>query len=346
MARFGHGLQSLAEMAHLLMRPYGLEELLEVAAEHAREALGAATVSISRLDLPAQQIHTILNVGDLGPGEERWPAAETYSIASDKRLSSAILDKLSSEDAIDDPASDEIERRMLERLHKGSSLTTSIVVDGSPWGEFYATRHVGDARFDAESIAYAEVLGAILAAAISRSLREKALEELAFHDPLTGLFNRRGLDAEAAEVFDVPVGVTREVAIVVVDINGLKLINDSEGHARGDDRIRLVASSLSEAFSPLGAAVVARVGGDEFTVMVAGRDVQEVVDTANALLVRLGGPGSEVSVSAGVAAAQIAAGTDLRPTDLFAAADRAQYVAKRAGLGYVLLFDDLEAQSA
>lgn len=343
--RVTHGLQSLAAMAHLLMRPHSLEELLEVAAEHAREAMGAASVSISRFDESAQHIRTIINVGDLGPGEERWPDSETYSITGDRRLTSAILDELSTEDAVDDPACDEIERRMLLRLHKGSSLTTAIVVDGVPWGEFYATRHIGASRFGAESIAYAEVLVAILAAAISRALREQTLQELAFHDPLTGLLNRRGLDAEAAEVFDVPEGATRNVAIVVVDINGLKIINDTKGHARGDEWIRQVGSCLRVGFAPLGATAVARVGGDEFTVVVPDRDVQEVLDTADALLHQLAEAENEMGVSAGVAAAAITADTDLRPTDLFAAADRAQYVAKRAGLTAALLFDDLEASA-
>ncbi|QGG40011.1 GGDEF domain-containing protein [Aeromicrobium yanjiei] len=346
MGRETHGLQSLAAMAHLLMQPHSLERVLEVAAEHARGAIGAASVSISQFDEPAQQIRTILNVGELGPGEERWPDDETYSIAGDKRLASAILDKLSSHDAVDDPSSDETERRMLRRLEKGSSLTTAIVVDGRAWGEFYATRHIGAVRFDADSIAYAEVLVAILASAISRALREQTLQELAFHDPLTGLFNRRGLDAEAAQVFNVPEGTTRNVAIVVVDINGLKTINDTQGHAQGDERIRFVGSSLRIAFAPLGASIVARVGGDEFTVMVPDRDVREVLATADALLDRLAEAEHEVGVSAGVAAAAITADTDVRPTDLFAAADRAQYVAKRAGLTAALLYDDLEAQIA
>lgn len=328
-------------MAHLLMRPHDLDDLLAVAAEHACEALGAATVSISRIDAPADVVRTMINVGDLGPDEERWPAAESYPIASDERLRSAMHELRTWVDSVDYADCAPHERELLDRLGKGCSLATAIVVDGHAWGEFYATRHRGETVFGDDAIAYSQVLVAILASAISRTLREAELQELAFHDPLTGLLNRRGLDAEAAEMFEVPAGATRDVAVVMVDINGLKGINDSAGHAHGDEQIRLVATSLGQAFGGFGSSVVARVGGDEFTVLVADQPVQSVLDATNVVCGQMRSAGADFGVSAGVAAASITSGADVRTIGLFAAADRAQYVAKRAGATSALLYDDI-----
>ncbi|MCW2829737.1 MAG: hypothetical protein JWP31_429 [Aeromicrobium sp.] len=335
------GLQSLAAMAHVLMLQQPLEHVLESAAEHACDALGAATVSISRFESDPDLVRTIINVGDLGPGEERWPADEVYLISDDERLARAMLGLTTTLESVDDPACTPTERALLERLGKGSSLAKAIVVDGRVWGEFYATRYRGAQMFDGDAVAYAEVLVAILASAVSRSLRESALEDLAFRDPLTGLLNRRALDERAAEIFAVPRGDTRAVSIVVIDINGLKVINDTLGHARGDEQIRAVADTLTAAFEPLGTSVIARVGGDEFTVLVAGHDEERVMAAINEGCRRLSRTIPRPAVSAGVASAVIGHDSDIRATDLFAAADRAQYVAKRADATVALRFDDL-----
>src|SRR3954454_11471815 len=71
-------IRSLARMARALGHSSTLSGLLEVAAEEARNAMGAASVSVSRLVPGTRQIRTIVNVGELGPHEVRWPEDETY----------------------------------------------------------------------------------------------------------------------------------------------------------------------------------------------------------------------------------------------------------------------------
>ena len=225
------GLQSLAALAHVLSQSHELHDLIEQAAEHSCDALAAASVSISRIEPDADVIRTLINVGDLAPHEERWPADEVYPIAGDERLTSAMRDRKSWVDSIASDDCADQERALLETLGKGCALVTAIVVDGSTWGEFYATRHVDAPVFDEDAVAYAEVLAAILGAAISGSIREAALERLARRDPLTGLLNRRALDEQAEAIFDLGADTSRPVAIVALDINGLKHVNDTEGHA-------------------------------------------------------------------------------------------------------------------
>jgi diguanylate cyclase (GGDEF)-like protein len=335
------GLQSLAAMAHLLASRQDLNDLLETAAEQACTAMGAATVSISAIMPEGHAIRTIVNVGDLAPGEERWPDDETYAIAGDERLTSTMLERRSSVDSLGDPDLADAERAQLTRLGKGSSLTTAIVVDGQAWGELYVTRHVGDPAFNQDAVAYAEVMAAILAAAVSSSIRETNLQQLAFHDPLTGLLNRRALDEHAAGLFALGDEAARDVAVVAVDINELKLVNDTLGHAAGDRVIRSAAAALAGAFEPLKSSVVARAGGDEFTVLVSGRDVGMVEQVVNVLLRDVSKIAALTGLSAGIAAVVLTQASTVSMTEVFAAADRALYTAKRTGSITAVIADDL-----
>ena len=88
--------------------------------------------------------------------------------------------------------------------------------------------------------------------------------------------------------------------------------------------------ALTSAFLPFESSVVARVGGDEFTVMVSGPEVQSVVETVNGVCRAVRRTSSTISVSAGVACGVLTPTSSLTMGALFAAADRGQYVAKRS----------------
>ena len=98
--------------------------------------------------------------------------------------------------------------------------------------------------------------------------RQRALEQLVYRDPLTGLYNRRGLERHAAAL--VGRGGEGVLAAYYVDVNRLKQINDEAGHATGDAAIVETARLLCEVFAP--ADLKARVGGDEFVVLSRQRD--------------------------------------------------------------------------
>jgi len=312
-------IRSLAAVARALGRSEALSRLLEIAAEEARTALRAASVSVSRLVPGTVTVRTIVNVGDLGPREVRWPEDESYTMDEFVGLQ-LVADGLPSWAwERDDP----------------------IVVDGRLWGEFYATRHVGQAGFDDLDAAYLEALVAILSGAVSRALREESLEQLAYRDPLTGLLNRRALDEHARETFAVPPGRTRTITVVTIDINRLKQVNDSLGHVTGDRLIQAVAHDLEHAFRPVTDALVSRVGGDEFTVLVTGPDPAVAIRISDELCRRTWRFGPGAGVSAGAASVLLDDASTLTPTELFAAADRAQYVAKRGRLSTTVLADDV-----
>jgi diguanylate cyclase (GGDEF)-like protein len=333
-------IRSLAGMARALGRSEALFRLLEIAADEARTAMRAASVSVSRLVPGTLNVRTIVNVGDLGPDEVRWPEDEVYTIDEFAGLK-LVTDGLESWAwHLDDPDCPAEERRLLLQLEKGSSLGAPLVVDGRLWGEFYATRHVGAPGFDDVDAAYMEALLAILSGSVSRALREESLEQLAYHDPLTGLLNRRALDEHAAAAFQAVPGRAHTVTAVTIDINRLKEVNDTLGHVAGDQLIQAVARDLQTAYGRLTGALVARVGGDEFTVLMTGSDPMAAVSISDELCRRIWKFGPGAGVSAGAASVVVQPGTQVTPTELFAAADRAQYVAKHGRLATTVMAED------
>ena len=334
-------IRSLADMARALGRSEELFRLLEIAAEEARLSLDAASVSVSRLEPGTMTVRTIINVGDLGPTEERWPDNEVYAMEEFGNLAQLAQELRAWRASLDDPTSDPRERLLLAELGKHCAIGSPIIVDGQLWGEFYATRSAGQQDFGSLDMSYMEALMAILGGAISRSLREESLEALAYRDPLTGLLNRRALDERAAQAFEVAPGVRSTNTVVSLDINRLNQVKDTLGHLAGDQLIQSVARSMSTEFGRLSGTLVARVGGDEFTVLANGHDPVAVVEIADRLCQRTWRFGSGAGVSAGAATVTVTHGTTLTPHRVFAAADRAQYVAKHGRLSSTVVADDV-----
>jgi diguanylate cyclase (GGDEF)-like protein len=160
-------------------------------------------------------------------------------------------------------------------------------------------------------------------------------DELAFladHDPLTGLANRRAISSCLRE----PVAGG---ALLLIDVDNFKDINDLRGHAVGDEVMRSLATLLREQLCPR--AVLGRIGGDEFAVVVAEGDAGHALTAADSLCdvvagtpVFAGGAALHVTVSIGVAPR----GPDDDCDVLFAHADLALYEAKNAGRNRARLF--------
>ncbi len=320
-------LRGLASLAHAVGRPATVQRLLETAADEVVRALSADSVSISRLEPGTWTLRTLVNAGVLGPNEERTPDAELYQLEDYRHFEPVFRHRRIWLASVTDPQADPADVSLLHELDKGSSLTAPLVVDGALWGELYAAWVDPAASSRTVSVAHVEAVTAILGGAISRALHTESLEHLAFSDPLTGLANRRALDIAADKAFaDVPQAGGRRVSVVAADINDLKRVNDSVGHDHGDVVIKSVAAHLIRHFSGLYGSLVARVGGDEFTVLVPGHPVAAVTDVASELCAETR------SLSGGIAcgvASTVIRDRTRSPRPLFRAADRAMYRAKR-----------------
>jgi diguanylate cyclase (GGDEF)-like protein len=303
-----------------------LEDVLELAADRALDALGCASLSIGRWE--AGSIVTLVNVGRLGPGEERLPSDERYPLdlypTTARVLSSGGMLVAS----VDDPDIDPAHRDLLRRLEKESSVTVPVVIEGQTWGELWAASDNREPRLSERDALFLRAIGDQIAVAIGRAELFAQVEALAYTDPLTGLANRRVLEHELERTCDAPEGPGAP-ALLLCDIDGLKAVNDEAGHEAGDAVIVQVAMALTEAALPHVDAVVSRMGGDEFCVLLPGGDADGASAIAERAAERLGGDDAvPVHISCGVAARGEGAE---RPAELLRAADAAQYRAKHDG---------------
>jgi diguanylate cyclase (GGDEF)-like protein len=193
------------------------------------------------------------------------------------------------------------------------------------------------ASASSEIIELAEAVGT-MAADLHRS--QAHLRSEVVTDTLTGLTNRRGFDEQLQQVFVD--GRERDAALLLLDLDDFKHVNDSFGHGAGDDLLVAVSRRLTAVVRP--GDVVARLGGDEFGIIVRG-DGDDVLCVATAIAERtlasimqpvaIDGHALTTSLSVGVAGGH----TALSPADLVLHADLAMYTAKRRGKGCFENFD-------
>jgi diguanylate cyclase (GGDEF)-like protein len=168
----------------------------------------------------------------------------------------------------------------------------------------------------------------------------KAAEETAhqaFHDPLTGLANRALFVDRLAQARTRASAVGDSVGVLFADLDGFKTVNDSLGHAAGDQLLIIVGQRLASVVGPTD--TVARFGGDEFAILV--EDVRQPIEIARMARLALDGlervidvEGREVFITASIG---IAVGLD-EPEDLLRNADLAMYEAKGQGKGRYEIF--------
>jgi diguanylate cyclase (GGDEF)-like protein len=155
------------------------------------------------------------------------------------------------------------------------------------------------------------------------------LERLSHEDPLTGLANRRRWDAELDNACAEARRDGTPLALVLVDLDRFKTVNDRHGHAGGDEALRQVAAVLGARVR--GGDLVARLGGDELGVLMPGATLDRAAALAESLradcarLAPAGFAPGEISLSLGVAAAEDG---EVSPAELTARADEQLYRAK------------------
>ena len=154
--------------------------------------------------------------------------------------------------------------------------------------------------------------------------------ETAATDPLTGLPNRFALQPRINELAHQAAATGERVAVVAIDVDHLKEINDEHGHASGDDVLREVARRLRACLAPFDS--IYRFGGEEFLVLLAGYDIATASAAAETMRVAVRATpigGRTVTVSIGVAVPSL--GEPFQFDATFARADAALYAAKHAG---------------
>ncbi|GFO61457.1 hypothetical protein GMST_37820 [Geomonas silvestris] len=133
----------------------------------------------------------------------------------------------------------------------------------------------------------------------SRKEVEVTLRHDSTHDILTGLYNRAFFEAELEHLAQ---GRRLPLCIVMADVNGLKMVNDTRGHEAGDELIRLAARVIQRAFRS--DEVVARIGGDEFAILLPGASLEVTKEAVERIRRSPEMTGGKLSIAFGVACAQ------------------------------------------
>jgi len=239
-------------------------------------------------------------------------------------------------------------RRRAERLSIGQARSMELIASGAPieviaaavsdivmtetdgmWTVGPDGLMAADPDADHLSPELASVAGRILDMA---SERDQIMSDLVFeagHDSLTRLHNRSAVLTYLAHVMR-----TRQddmsVAVLYVDLDRFKIVNDTYGHTLGDEMLRQVAARLGS--SARAEDMVGRVGGDEFAVVLSPVTIEEALDVAHRIVRSLGLPysvgGVDVSIRASIGGSF--AGPDASPEQVLREADNAMYRAKRA----------------
>ncbi len=223
------------------------------------------------------------------------------------------------------------------------TMRESLTCATSSGQTFPAEVSLGPAVLDRE----VQMVLVIVDVSIQQALAAR-LEEMAFHDPLTGLPNRAAIVSEIQETIEQR-GASH-FALLFLDFDRFKLVNDCLGHDAGDELLRQIAERLRQELRVSDKIVPARLGGDEFVVLLKDLEQPEsAVTVAERLLdvfaesYKLGPHATQSTASIGVATSQQAFSD---ASDLIRAADQAMYEAKSRGKACYVLYDDALCQRA
>ncbi|MFJ5560073.1 diguanylate cyclase domain-containing protein [Streptomyces sp. NPDC093250] len=315
-------------------------ESWRAAAGGACRALGGSFAALSVWERGLGRLRVLVNVGELAEGEEEFPEDESYPVHQFAEITEFLHERWAGggePDAWVETAEGTSAGRpgychqrvaALRRRGRGCCVVAPIVLHGRAWGELYVARPARVPVFGRADADFATVLASVVAAGIAQTERLEEAERLAFTDALTGLANRRAVDARLDEAVERHRRDGAVVSLVVCDLNGLKRVNDTLGHAVGDRLLERFGTVLSLCGAMLPGALAARLGGDEFCLLAVGPSADEVVKAADEVCRRA----MELGLGDGVACGVASTGDPIGPVHsarrLFRLADAAQYRAK------------------
>ena len=221
----------------------------------------------------------------------------------------------------------------LDQLHAYDMQIEVRAQDGrSVWLRMSATQQHSDTGEFTGIVSTLEDISENLKLQASQREHEQSLYRLTITDPLTGVYNRRHFDEMLANMMAMTLSKNHQLALLIIDIDGFKFINDTYGHPVGDEVLRTVATRLT-----LGAqrGTVARLAGDEFAVVLQNLGQDEAQVAARRIHQELSGvvihlPVGELRIQSSIGVA-VAPAFGRTPQDLVRAADVALYHAKKSG---------------
>src|SRR6187402_3021784 len=228
-------------------------------------------------------------------------------------------------------------------LEPEALIVVPLVARGALKGTLNVYRIGEDATFSEKEFELAKRLGDAAALALDNAHIRARLEREAQTDSLTGLYNHRHFHERLRRELTLASSAHENVAVVMIDIDDFKKVNDVFGHAVGDEVLAELADHLRATVRSTD--VVCRIGGEEFAVIVPSSDEGVVVSLAERLATRLEevelGLAGRVAVSIGIAQGPEHAAN---PRELVACAEAAMMTAKARGKNQVVFFDESDTE--
>jgi diguanylate cyclase (GGDEF)-like protein/PAS domain S-box-containing protein len=326
-----------ARLGRFALAEQDLDAVMEEVARVVAETLAVEHTGVLELSPAGDELRLVAGVG-WEPGTIRRavvPAAPEHPVGRALRIGRPVV--------IEDVETAEVPElaALLRRRGVASGITVQIAGRDGPWGALTAhsrrPRHYAPDEAD-----FMAAVANVVSGAVERHRTEEEVRHAALHDALTGLPNRTlALDRlEGALARRRRDG--RDVAVLLLDLDLFKLVNDSYGHGIGDDLLVTLAPRLQDAVRP--ADTVARLGGDEFLIVCEQLDgahdaiqVGERVAQAVSQPIVLRSGEHFITASIGIAMADSA---DCDTEALIRDADAAMYRSKERGRGRFELFDD------
>jgi diguanylate cyclase (GGDEF)-like protein/PAS domain S-box-containing protein len=235
-----------------------------------------------------------------------------------------------------------LEETIAVHTKKGESFTVDFRMTHRQGHELWV-RAINSVELDEENN---PIMRGLILDITEQKTAEDRIVYLAEHDSLTGLINRRRFQKELERAISFSQRYQQQGAILFIDLDQFKYVNDTYGHQYGDEYLLDVSRRLSQVLRRTD--ILGRLGGDEFGVVIPRCSFEEAHTVGMALLGALaqgnlehGGKVVPVSASIGIA---LFPSQSAVPSDLLAKADAAMYTAKRKGRGQVHVFseDDIE----
>jgi diguanylate cyclase (GGDEF)-like protein len=342
--------RALLQLAHALANLASPDEVAERIAAAVPDVVTADRSTVNLWDPATQRLST---AATHGWPPELEPMVEMFSVrpSDTSELADMLTDsqpRCYRRGSTDDPFLE----GALERFGLSSVAVVPIVARGEFFGivtaatagdspplDFHhdtSARLGGLANQAAAALSNARLLAQERATLAELRRSEAQVKHQAAHDALTGLANRVLFNDQLRTALKRGVGV----AVLFVDLDDFKAVNDRFGHAAGDDLLTAVAGRLAACMRS--GDTVARLGGDEFAVLLEGADELAAVQTAERLIGALAAPlalpGTTVTVEASVGIAIAPRGTG-DVGGVLRNADVAMYAAKEAGKGRFAVFE-------
>jgi diguanylate cyclase (GGDEF)-like protein len=258
---------------------------------------------------------------------------ETFRLREHPFLPEVVATKAVVSVRLDSTAAGPSVQALVERLGLTHAVYIPVLIEGELHGVLSMARQQGE--ITGELFEQCKSLGHLLELALANALAHKVLSEQATTDALTGLLNRRGFESFISERPG-----RRPFAVLALDVDNLKEVNDAQGHEAGDALLVRVAGAVRGTMRR--GDVLARLGGDEFAAFLFEAGEKEGVRAAERMLAAL--TATAPDVAAGVSIGIATGDANAEAKGVQSAADAAMYRAKRAGgSGYQLASRDATA---